>query len=125
MGQLCGNYMQLCGNYMQGRSQNFWQRGALSGAKQHIVRLASRVRRREVPPIELRLWSGGATPFGGLEAKPPENIQDFMLILDPESTCKWHSNKKSNSHSGCKNKQQGNFEVKLENRITNTMITRH
>ena len=45
-------------------------------------------------------------------AKPPENVQDFMLILDPESTCKWHCNKKSNSHSGCKNEQQADFEVR-------------
>ena len=36
-----------------------------------------------------------------------------MLILDTESTCKWYCNKKSNSHSGCKNKQQADFEVKL------------
>ena len=43
-----------------------------------------------------------------------------MLILDPESTCKWHCNKKSNSHSGCKNDQQADFEVKLENIITDT-----
>ena len=71
-------------------------------------------------PIELRLWSVGATPVGGLGAKPPENFQDFMLILDPESTCKWHCNKKSNSNSGCKNERQADFEVKLENRITDT-----
>ena len=49
----------------QGRSQDFWQEGAQSGAKQQIVRLASRVRRREVPPIELQLWSG-AHPLKGL-----------------------------------------------------------
>ena len=71
-------------------------------------------------PIELRLWSGGATLFGGLGARPPDNFHDFMLILDPESTCKWHCNKKSNSHSGCKNEQQADFEAKLENRITDT-----
>ena len=42
-----------------------------------------------------------------------ENFQDFMLILDPESTCKWHCNKKPNSqcHSGYKNEQQADFEV--------------
>ena len=74
--------------------------------------------------IELRLWSGGATPFGGkapgggLGAKPPEIFQEFMLILDPESTCKWHCNKNSNSHSWCKNEQQADFEVKLKNKIT-------
>ena len=54
-----------------------------------------------MPPmeLELRLWSDGATPSVGLGTKPPvENSQDFMLILDAESTCKWHSNKKSNSH---------------------------
>ena len=95
-------------------------RGALSGAKQHIVRLASRVRPREVPPIELRLWTGARPPFGVWGRSPPENFQDFKLMLDPESTCKWHCNKKSNSHSGCKNKQQADFEVKLENRITDT-----
>ena len=48
-----------------------------------------------------------------------------MLILDPESTCKWHCYKKSNSHSGCKNEQQADFEVKLKNRITDTLITRN
>ena len=97
--------------------------GALSGATQQIVRLASQVGRRELPPIELRLLSGvlpppplGANPPVG--AKPPENFQDFMLILDQESTCKWHCNIKSNSHSGCKNEQQADFEVKLENKIT-------
>ena len=76
----------------------------------------------------------GCDPSGGLGAKPPvgvrgrnplENFQDFMLILDPESNCKWQCNKKSNSHSGCKNEQQGDFEVKLESRITDTKITRH
>ena len=40
-----------------------------------------------------------------------------MIILDPESTCKWHCSKKSNSHSGCKN-EQADFEVQLENIIT-------
>ena len=53
-------------------------------------------------------------------AKPPEHFQDFMIILDLKSTCKSHCNKKSNSHSGCKNEQQADFEVKLENRITDT-----
>ena len=70
--------------------------GALSGAKQQIVRLASRVRRREVPPImgaaPLRGF-GGQAHGGGTGAKPPENFQDLMLILDPESTCKWHCKK--------------------------------
>ena len=51
----------------------------------------SRLRRREVPPIEQRLWSeggGGAKPMGGSEgSKPPENFKDFMFILDPESVC--------------------------------------
>ena len=95
--------------------------GALSGAKQQVVRLASRVRRREVPPIKLQLWSGGATPLGGLGAKPPVGLgcevpgkfSGFYVILDPESTCKWHCNKKSNSHSGCKKEQQADFEDKL------------
>ena len=43
-----------------------------------------------------------------------------MLILDPESTCKWHCNKKSNSHSGCKNEQHADFKIKLENIISDT-----
>ena len=43
-----------------------------------------------------------------------------MIILDPESTCKWHYSKISNSHSGCKNEQQADFGVKLENIITDT-----
>ena len=79
-----------------------------------------------MPPIELRLWPGGATPLGakplvGVRGQsPPENFQDFMFILDPESTYKWHCNKKLNSHSGCKNEQQADFEDKLENRITET-----
>ena len=57
----------------------------------------------------------GATPLVGLGAKPPVGIMGalgvFMLILDPESTCKWLCNKKSNSHPGCKNEQQAHFEV--------------
>ena len=53
-------------------------------------------------------------------AKPPDNFKDFMIILYPESTCKWHCNKNSNSHSGCKNEQQADFEVNLENLITDT-----
>ena len=52
--------------------------------------------------------SGAKQRSGGCN---PENFQDSMLILDPESTCKWHCNKKSNSHSGCKNEQQDEFEV--------------
>ena len=44
-----------------------------------------------------------------------------MLIIDSESTCKWHCNKKSNSHSGRKSEQQADFEVHLEN---TTPITR-
>ena len=64
----------------------------------------------------------GATPLGLGGRSPPENFQDFMLILDPESTCNGHCNKKSNSHSGRKNEQQADFEIQLENRIT---ITRH
>ena len=47
-----------------------------------------------------------------------ENFHDFMLILDPESTCKWHCDKKSNSHLECKNEQQADFEVQLENKIS-------
>ena len=62
----------------------------------------------------------GRNPPRGLGAKPPENIQDFMLILDPERTCEWHCNKKSNVHSRCKNEQQADFEVMLENIITDT-----
>ena len=82
-----------------------------------------------MPPIELRLWSRGAPPLGvwgqspwwGVRGRSPlEIFQDFMIISDPESTCKWHCNKKSNNHSGCKNKQQADFEVKVENRITDT-----
>ena len=42
-----------------------------------------------------------------------------MFILDPESTC-MHCNKKSNSHSRCKNEQHANFEDKLVNIITDT-----
>ena len=36
-------------------------------------------------------------------AKLPENLQDYMLNIDP-----------------CKNEQQADFEVNLENRITDT-----
>ena len=43
-----------------------------------------------------------------------------MLILDTESTCKWHCYKKLKSHSGCKNEQQADFEIQLENKITIT-----
>ena len=50
-----------------------------------------------MPPIEL--WSGGETSFGG---KAP----DGGIGGGP--------------HSGCKNEQQADFEVKLENRITDT-----
>ena len=45
-----------------------------------------------------------------------------MLILDPESICKWHCYKKSNCHSSCKNEQQADFEVQLENEITITAV---
>ena len=62
-----------------------------------------------------RLWSGGATPLGGKVSGG-----DFMIILDPEGTCKWHCIKTSNSYSGCKNEQQADFEVKLEYIITDT-----
>ena len=70
-----------------------------------------------MPLIELRLWSGGAAPFWGFGVSNT-NFQDFLLTLHPESTCKWHCNIKSNSHSGCKNEQRADFEVKLENIIT-------
>ena len=36
----------------------------------------------------------------------------------------WHCNKKSNSHSGCKNEQLADFEVQLENIIIITLDTR-
>ena len=32
-------------------------------------------------------------PFVGLGAKPPAGVEDFMMILNYESTCKWHVNK--------------------------------
>ena len=51
-----------------------------------------------MPPIHLPLGPGAQSPESG--AQPPENFQGFMLILDPESTCNWHCNKNSNSHSG-------------------------
>ena len=43
------------------------------------------------------------------------DFQDFMLILDPESTYKWHCNKYSNSNLGCKKEQQADlrFNKKL------------
>ena len=54
--------------------------------------------------LPLGFW--GRSPWWGVRgAKPPENLQDLLIILDPESTCKWHCSKKSNSHSGCKNEQ--------------------
>ena len=53
-----------------------------------------------MPPIELQLGSGALPQWGVRGAKPPENFQGLMLILDPESTCNWHCIKKSNSHSG-------------------------
>ena len=58
-----------------------------------------------MPPIELRLWSlvMGATLF--VNVRPGEH-----LYMD--------CNKKSNSHSGCKNEQQADLEVQLENKIT-------
>ena len=59
--------------------------------------------------------------FGVVAPLPPENSRDFMLILDSESTCKWHCSK-LNSHSGCKNEQQADFEVQLENRINITRV---
>ena len=57
------------------------------------------------------LWGfGGKAPVGFRGVKPQGKIcQDFMLMLDPESTCKWHCNKKSNSHSRCKNEQKADF----------------
>ena len=62
-----------------------FEQGSSPGGE-HIVRLASRVRRHEVPPIELRLWSGAQplTGFWGSGGRsPPENFQVFMLIFDP------------------------------------------
>ena len=32
--------------------------------------------------------------------------------------CKWHCNKKSNSHSACKKELHADLEVELENKIT-------
>ena len=44
----------------QGRSEDFGEGGALSGAERQIVPLVARVRRREAPPIEQWHGSGGA-----------------------------------------------------------------
>ena len=76
-------------SHRQGRSQDFWQGSAIwSEARDSAI--FARVRRREALPIELRLGSGAQPALGvGDEAvlrKHPENVQDFMLILDPEST---------------------------------------
>ena len=66
---------------------------------------------------------GAMPPIGGVWGrKPPKIFKDFMLILDPGSTCTWQCHKKLTSHSGCKNEQQADFEVQLKNRIT---FTRH
>ena len=54
-------------------------------------------------PINVRIRiSGGRVNY----EYAPKNVQDFMLILDSESTRKWHCNKKSNNHSGCKNESK-------------------
>ena len=53
----------------------------------------------------------GHSPQSRGKGAYPRNFQDFMFILYPESTCKWHCNKKSNSPSGCKNERQADFEV--------------
>ena len=49
-------------------------------------------------------------------------LRTWSLRPCPESTFKWHYTKKLNSHSRCKNEQQADFEVQLENIIT---ITRY
>ena len=56
----------------QGRSEDYREGVALSGAERQKVRpLVARVRRREAPPIEQWQGSGGTAPGGGLGAKPP------------------------------------------------------
>ena len=97
---MCPGRPKTCA-YYQGHSQDFWQ-GALSEA----TCFASEAVDRATAVVR--------------DAKPLENYQDFMLNLDPESTCKGNCNKESNSHSGCKNEQQADFEVQLENRISIT-----
>ena len=55
---------------------------ALYGAKQQIVQLASQVKRREVPPIELRLWSGAKPLEKGKGGKAPEKLSGFYAPVN-------------------------------------------
>ena len=49
-------------------------RGALSGAKRQTVRIFSRVRQREVPPMELHLGQGAQPPMWlGWQSHPKQN----------------------------------------------------
>ena len=86
--------MKVTTHHCQGRSEDFGEGGALSGAERQIVPLVARVRRREAPPIEQWQGSGGArrsprwgfggeAPNGGLGGRsPPENFWHFWVILD-------------------------------------------
>ena len=69
-------------------------RGALSGVMRQIVRFFC----TSEALIELLLDSGASKR--GLAGRPPVNFQDFMLILDPEST--WHCNKSLRVFQGVK-----------------------
>ena len=80
---------------------------------------ATAVVRGRFPLLCSGIWREAPGGRIGVQS-PPENFQDVMLILDTESTCKRHFNKKSNNHWGCKNEQQADFEVKLQNIITDT-----
>ena len=80
----------------QGLSQDFWQgRTIWSEAIDIATCFESEAARSAADRATAggqgaQLSSGvlGAEPTVGVRAEnPPENVQDFMLILDPESTC--------------------------------------
>ena len=75
----------------QGRSQDFWQGEALSVAKRQKVRIFARVRRREAPPIELRLGSGARiVVYNVYQVRSPWKMFRIMLILDQDSSQNSH-----------------------------------
>ena len=112
----------------QGRSQDLWQ-GERYLERSNSATCFTSWTARSAANQTTAGCSQGAQPHSGIwgklrwevrGSKPPENFQGVMLILDPESTCKRHFNKTSNSHLGCKNEQQAHYEVKLQNIITDT-----
>ena len=72
--------------------------------------------RRETP-----FW--GKAPGGGKGTKPTENFQDFMIILDPESTCKWHCNRSQTAIQGVR--MNSRLILRLNKKIETLSLDSH